>query len=402
MSLNSTFDSIDSFPASPAMSQNNSQQIFVSNSNVRNQHLTHSQMRGVKQIFCHYFPSNTGKRMDKNEKNKRWNSYKNRIYREYGRIITGKFASEKALIKRYSDPISFIKYKLKRSVNLNVSDLSQADQDYFHEIGGIDDINQLILRTHNLDSVQKTSNNYQSYLHGNRKRRRLNNTKNGQNTNTNTNSNNRQNNDNDDDGVVQVPPTVIIPIDGTTNIIPHPKNESGATEGVKLLPALSFLQDKLDIFEQEQLEKKKIEIFEITKQKVLALAQSIETQFNQFPHMIGCIPGITGTDQEKLAFNCWLNKYKNIIKQDRIFKDGYISLEIFMKQIAVLQTDVLAWYTFFTKWRLNRILCDDKFETVWMKMKSDLNLNVSQHVNNDKEEAYIEFDDEEKMDILLD
>ena len=73
----------------------------------RNPHLTLAQMRGVVQVFRHRFPSKTGKRMSKEEHNKRWAGYKAKIYRDYNRAVTGKFSSEKALIKRYSCPLRF-------------------------------------------------------------------------------------------------------------------------------------------------------------------------------------------------------------------------------------------------------------------------------------------------------
>ena len=58
--------------------------------------------------------------MSAQEKAQRWVSYKQKILREYRRIVKGKFSSEKALIKRYTQPLDFIKYKLKRSKNLKV------------------------------------------------------------------------------------------------------------------------------------------------------------------------------------------------------------------------------------------------------------------------------------------
>ena len=111
-------------------------------------------MRGVIQIFNHYFPKNPGKRMSRDEKQRRWTSYKNEIYREYGRVIFGKFSSEQALVKRYSQPLSFLKYKFKRSRNLNLNDLSEADKQYYFEIRGLEDIDQLIKDTYNIDSAQ--------------------------------------------------------------------------------------------------------------------------------------------------------------------------------------------------------------------------------------------------------
>ena len=124
MSFPNTMEStIDSVIGSQS-SMNANEQIFVTTNAVKNQHLTLAQMRGVIQMFNHYFPKKPGKRMTREEKNKRWSSYKNKIYRDYRRIITGKFSSEKALVKRYSQPLSFLKYKLKRAKNLKLSDLS--------------------------------------------------------------------------------------------------------------------------------------------------------------------------------------------------------------------------------------------------------------------------------------
>ena len=154
MSLQSTLESIDD-SLSPSSSQQ--QQIFVTTTAVRNQHLSLAQMRGVIQIFNHYFPKGVKKRMSRDEKSRKWVSYKNRIYGEYKRIITGKFASEKALVKRCSEPLAFLKYKLKRATNLNVQDLSKADQDYYFEIGGLQDVNELIKKTYNFNRTKKRS-----------------------------------------------------------------------------------------------------------------------------------------------------------------------------------------------------------------------------------------------------
>ena len=328
MSLNSTLESVESFAGSPTSSHGNSQQLFVTTTRVRNQHLGLAQMRGVIQIHNHYFPKGTGKRMNKDEKNRKWISYKNRIYQEYGRIITGKYASEKALVKRYSQPLSFLKYKLKRATNLNVSELSQADKDYFHEIGGIDDINELIKKTYNIDSVEKASENFQT-LFGGRKRRRLNQANDNPNDNShNTNSNNpQQGNDAEHIDLLQFPP------------VTEPKTENGNSKPT-LLPALSFLQSKLDIFEQEQLEKKKLETREITKQKIIALSETIEAQFNGKAHLIGCIPGIAGGDQEKLAFNCWINKYKQSINRSVCAADHSITIRCICMECIFREVEI--------------------------------------------------------------
>ena len=61
------------------------------------------------------------------------------------------------------------------------------------------------------------------------------------------------------------------------------------------------------------LDKKKIEMYEITKQKITALRNSIESHFINEPQLIGCIPGIE--QQESIAFDCWLNKYDQLFSQ---------------------------------------------------------------------------------------
>ena len=156
MSFTNNFDSMsNSQLQSPASTQHQSQEIFVYNGTVTNKHLTYAQIRGVIQIFNHHFPK-TGKRMTRNEKKKRWLMYRNKIQQEYGRVITGKLESEKAYIKRYSKPLDFLKYKLKRAVNLNLQDLpSEADREYYFEIGGLENVDELIKQTYdvNYDSV---------------------------------------------------------------------------------------------------------------------------------------------------------------------------------------------------------------------------------------------------------
>ncbi len=156
-----------------------------------------------------------------------------------------------------------------------------------------------------------------------------------------------------------------------------------------------MLNDKLDIFEIEQLDKKKIEMYENTKQKTLALTECLETQFISNPHKIGCIPGVSGIQQQKFAFNCWINKYKQDIKNDTAIKNN--GMDLFIEQLKVLQTSAVSWDIFFTKWQLNRILHDDNFETTWKCVK--LYLNVSDVDFDDFEDDDIK--EEEKQEVYI-
>ena len=148
--------------------------------------------------------------------------------------------------------------------------------------------------------------------------------------------------------------------------------------------ALYVVKDKMDMFEREQLDKKKIETFEITKQKMLAIKQSIETCLLNEPHLIGCIPGIE--EQEALAFDCWLGKYKHIIKDDSAIKN---ELSTFIEQVNILRMDAVDWKNFLSRWKLRRIFHNDDFLVIWRETKNDLNINEQfdrQSVHNDKEE----------------
>ena len=86
---------------------------------------------GMIVVWNLFFPKKQGKRMPLEEKQRRWVCYKEKIFQEYGRNITSKYASEKALIKRYSEPLAFLRYRLKRFQNLRVSELSARDQEYY-------------------------------------------------------------------------------------------------------------------------------------------------------------------------------------------------------------------------------------------------------------------------------
>ena len=390
MSLQSTFDSIDGISEAASPSSSQQQQVFVTTTKVKNQHLSLAQMRGVIQIFNHYFPKKPGKRMNREEKNRRWTSYKSRIYQEYKRIITGKYASEKALVKRYSEPLAFLKYKLKRATNLNINDLSQADKEYFYEIGGLDDINQLVKNTYNIGSVAKMSN----ILSGQKRNREQFETGN---LNASLTENLKDSNHNRhevttaviQDAHVEHSQANVNQFNFPPEILAsgEPKQENALSDP-KLTAALLNLNEKLDVFEKEQLDKKKIEMFEITKQKLTAMKQMMLNQFLNEPHLIGCISGVE--DQTCLSFDCWMNNYKHIITEDdSIRKD----IDLFITQMAILRADKTEWHKFLTKWKLNRIFLNDDFHLVWSKVKTELNIQnnsiVVQHSNqrnNDKDE----------------
>ena len=123
------------------------------------QHLSFAQARGIIQLFNYYFRQKDSngriERLPRTEKDKLWKSYKAKVYQDYNMLVKGNFNSEVGLVKRCSGQSSFFKYKLKRHKNLKVSDLSAADQEYYHELGGVDDVEEMFRRQANIDSIQK-------------------------------------------------------------------------------------------------------------------------------------------------------------------------------------------------------------------------------------------------------
>ena len=123
--------------------------------------VTLATMRGVINLFSHYFKQTdelgNRKKMSRVEKQRRWVSYKQKIWNDYSRRINGSYASEQALTRRCSDPLTFLKCRLKRATNLIISDLHPYGQAYYKEIGGTDDVNELIGRQRNVDSFRSFS-----------------------------------------------------------------------------------------------------------------------------------------------------------------------------------------------------------------------------------------------------
>lgn len=359
MSFNASIDTL-----APTASQDS--EIQVLNARRRNRHLTLAEMRGVIPLFKKYFEiydsKGRKKRLSRDEKNKRWISYKQKIHRDYGRSITGNFSSEQALIKRYSDPLCFIKYRLKRATNLNVSHLSSQDQDYYKEIGGLEDVQKLIEQQENIDSIQKQMRRSLP-----RKRQRID-SFDIENASVEDHDDSRNKNN----GVVseQFPPQVPVAT---------MKDESGMNT------ALDQLNKDLGVFEQEQLEKKKLEAFQITQEKIKSFLAGIKELLDAKPEWIGCIPGAGSLeDQLTVAFDFWLNSHILKIRQQ------ITDWNIFAEQLIVLRQDHVEWNNFLNKWKIKRILYNDKFELIWSFITNELGIELT----NSKNEADDDSDDD--------
>ena len=176
-----------------------------------------------------------------------------------------------------------------------------------------------------------------------------------------------------------VPPTV-----QTVNQVPISDSVKQESQSQKIDAAIDKLNENLDVFEQEQMLKRKIEAYETTQEKVKALMDSVQNIICKKPEMIGSIPGMGSLeDQLMISFDIWLHANRTMIFQK--VSDS----QLFIKQIITMRSDPKDFVAFLQNWKLIRIFKNDKFEQVWKFMQKDLNISVK----NDKEEADIDAED---------
>ena len=340
------------------------------------QHLSFAQARGIIQLFNYYFREKDSngrtKRLPRAEKDKRWKLYKAKVYQDYNRLVRGNFNSEAALVKRYSDPMAFLKYKLKRNKNLIVSDLSAQDQEYYHELGGVDDIEEMFRRQGNIDSIGRIT-----------KRRRVDDTIDMDHT-------RRRNHNISNSAVIQAPISLQSQLSSSSfNMLSNgismpppplsqqtslpPKTEETTTT---FHSALNQLNQNLDDLEQEQLQKKKTLAIELTKEKTKTFISIVQKEFTEKPELLGIFPNSTLEDQLTAGFDIWLSNNKTKIKQ--LVSDQ----NMLVKQLSILRADHLDWLAFLHNWKLRRIIQDDDFKIIWTWVANELNIK-----QDDKEET---------------
>ena len=359
------------------------------------QHLTHAQARGIVKLFTYYFKERDSrgriKRLSKPEKSRRWKLYKIKVYQQYNRLIKSEFSSEAALVKRYSDPMSFLKYKLKRYRNLKVSDLSRDDQDYYKEIGGLEDLEEMKRRQANIDSIPKgerqafanNNSNPQSNMEVdqneiNVQRALLDEAANNQRL-QNVNRNHNVANSNRNDVMVQnLPP----PLNNSINSMPPLSQQ---TVEPKLDATLDALHQNFNEIEREQLDKKRETTQILTEVKTKAFLNVVAQEMSMKPQLIGLLPGLHLKHQLLCAFHSWIAN--NI---QRITEIGY-DKKILSLRLSILKGDVEDTALFLQQWKMQRIIFKNEFRLVWEFVAKSLKIPRM----NDKDEI-----DDEKSDEL--
>ena len=344
------------------------------------QHLSHAQARGIVQLFNFYFREKDSngrtKRLSKDEKNRRWKIYKVRVYKDYNRVIKSEFNSEAALVKRYSDPLSFLKYKLKRYRNLKVSDLTPADQQYYKEIGGIDDVEELRRRQANIDSIDKGVERLV-------KRRRLNEPESNGNDLQSIDSNILRNHN-----ISHQQHTSSVSVQNLPPRVPTPMPQLSRVEEPKMDQALQAMWSNFNDFEKEQMEKKKDTAQILTQEKTKAFLRVLSDQISSKPDLIGMIPGLSNKDQLTNAFHGWLSKHMS-----KILASG-VNRRQMVRQITLLKGDNVESMLFLQEWKVLRIVFQDEFRIVWTFVRRELAIELV----NPKEEM----DEDEEKTITID
>ena len=364
----------------------------------RGRHAGYGEIRGRRELFKLYFDTTdeTGRkrRLSKAQQARRFDAYRRQVLRDYGTEITCKLSSEKAYNTRYSKPQRFLKvccfcfhcqfksnmyslqYKLGRANNLDPEELTDKDLQYYLEIGGKLSLSELQQSLPFVESLGDASNTR-------RTRRRI----------------------EQPLEVVALPPVTgsAVPslqstfgFESMPESAPHsnsnntraipavPKEEEKSGE---YAPALRVLHGKQTLYEQEQLEKREVEIKTLFKAKCAVISDLYMELLQNKPECIGFIPFCGAGRQDEHSFDFWLaDNMKRI-------KESVADVQVLIQQLSSLLRAEQEWKLFLQTWKWQRICQENKFERVWDWMVSVLNIELL----SDKRE--MDEDEDEDLDI---
>lgn len=335
----------------------------------RKPHVPYAQMRGIIKLFNFYFVNKDkhgrNRRLSREERKSRWKSYKQQVKAEYGKVIKCTLLSEKTNIKRHTDPLTFLKYKLGRAKDLDVNHLAPADKAYFYEIGGIDDLSVLHAQQSNVDSVTAA-------LGPRAKRRRLASSVISDVTMMSTDSSLPNLSQSQDDALTidsTIPPMLLQP----------PKLEKNYSD------ALASLHDDLTVYEREQVQKKRAETKAVFGEKCEVVTNHLRQCLEQHPELIGLLPFPSGDEQIVNAFDYWVSHHVDLIKSK------VMTISAFLQRVDAVRADEKEWRLFVRDWKMHRIMHKDDFKVIWDWIVEKLEIVTC----NEKEEC----DDDADIDL---
>ena len=315
----------------------------------RGRHMSLAQIRGIIRVYKSNFEQMVDgkkRKFSKEVKEQKFKAYKKQLLHEFGRKMAGTLKSEKKFIKLYTDPLTFLTAKNGKNATLDPSKLDPDQYVYYKEIGGTDDVEELFLRRSNVDSMsqamqmlpQKRRRQHVVALEGEESLA----------------STHLSDEDVLDD--FQLPPALSQRI--------MPPLESSQTTNSKMKraqprdAALHQLSDGLAIHEQQLFEKQKREAYQMLTQRMNAMSDHTQTELEKKPQMIGCGIGRLD-DQMNIAFDMWIHEHLSEIKE-RIRDIQDLARAVFQKR---QHPD--SWSTFLADWKLQRIISENDFTTIW-------------------------------------
>lgn len=264
-----------------------------------------------------------------------------------------------------------------------VTDLSQTDQDYYTQIGGLTDVEMTMYKQANIDSLSKTAdiamNGSQIGEPPSFKRQRLSNVENHNNSNNSEFVSHRQRSDSVD---------LTSPCNFASSANDYNFSPSLASppklEKAPLNDALSKLNNSLTQYEEEQVQKKKELAVLLTNEKTKAYMTMFALKLGSHPELLGVLPSASLEDQLTAGFDLWLYDFKQTItaKVDDIYH--------FINQVTLMRTDHQEWISFLHKWKLQRIFYRDEFTKIWQFMVQELHIDVRTDVINEAEEEHLD------------
>ncbi len=137
-------------------------------------------------------------------------------------------------------------------------------------------------------------------------------------------------------------PTSVAPSQTVPPSLQVPKNENDDQDvkGRGFGPALQKLEENMTVYEQEQLEKKKIQMKILFQEKCMVIMEMFGKCISDNPELIGFLPFCSGEEQISNAFDHWLHQHHDQIK------NKVQEISMFMAQICTLKSDAQDWNNF--------------------------------------------------------
>ena len=130
------------------------------------------------------------------------------------------------------------------------------------------------------------------------------------------------------------------------------------------------MDEKLTVYEKEQLDKKKEETKVLFQEKCKVILDNFNLCLQNHPELIGFIPFCPAEDQITNAFDNWLHQHNESITKD------VVKISNFLSQISTLRADAQDWQNFVHGWKLHRILYNDEFAKTWNWVVQELNVEL--------------------------